>query len=52
MDDTLDDVPLGTDIMATDASTPSVDFDENDAYDDGYEPVDIAGISGVEDAMY
>ena len=27
-------------------------FDENDAYDDGYDTGDAVGVSGVEDAMY
>ena len=55
VDDTLEDVSLSADAaitaIPTDA-TPSVDFDENDAYDDGYDTGDAVGVAGVEDAMY
>lgn len=56
VDDTLDDVPLGTldDQMAVgvvDVPPPPVDFDDNDGYDDGYDS--DPGISGMEsEGMY
>eukprot|EP00903_Cladosiphon_okamuranus_P009150 g8743.t1 len=56
VDDTLDDVPLGTlddeiEVGVIDVPPPPVDFDDTDGYDDGYDSdPGIAG--GDSDGMY
>lgn len=56
VDDTLDDVPLGTlddqiEVGPIDVPPPPVDFDDNDGYDDGYDS--DPGIAGVDsEGMY
>lgn len=56
MDDTLDDVPLGTlddqiEVGVIDVPPPPVDFDDNDGYDDGYDS--DSGIAGADsEGMY
>ena len=56
MDDTLDDVPLGTlddqiEVGPIDVPPPPVDFDGDDGYDDGYDS--DPGIAGVDsEGMY
>lgn len=56
VDDTLDDVPLGTlddqiEVGPIDVPPPPVDFDGDDGYDDGYDS--DPGIAGVDsEGMY
>lgn len=56
VDDTLDDLPLGTlddqiEVGVIDVPPPPVDFDDNDGYDDGYDS--DPGISGMDsEGMY
>ncbi|CAM9297355.1 unnamed protein product [Laminaria digitata] len=50
VDDTLDDVPIGTDveIASADVPPPPIDFDDNDGYDDGYDSPGDSSVADVE----
>lgn len=52
VDDTLEDVPVGTDndMSLIDIPPATIDFDDNDGYDDGYDSDGDAGIANLENS--